>query len=424
MTSTFFADTNNKIRKLKKDGKYSVANKSGLTLVKRGESKYFVGNLRFPFNRSGQKISTPIGIFEKEILVNEAIDKWTEIKLWSKRNNKSPKLFEEEVKISDKTFKEIAEEYMETVYKNKVKENVFEDRQNKLNQMLRYIGEDTLIADLEIDNGGRLYIKKMLQSVFATAPVQLTRCRQLVSWIFNYAEEETYIRPNQNPVLKKFQWETGNKRVVSKKTFANTITSKSWGLLPEFLQSVNENACNGAVLTDLATKTHLLMCIRTGVISCLEWDWYDEEDDMWTIPAQTSGLKRKKDDEENHHLIPSTPEINKLMKKVKDISGWQKYCFYSLGGKNVKHLGEETINDHFRNLGWKGKQSAHQWRSVITTAANEHSNFDYEIIDRQLGRMGHLNGTRGHYDRSTLLDKRREFMEWWSKTLVKQGLKI
>ena len=264
----------------------------------------------------------------------------------------------------------------------------------------------------------------MLQSVCATAPVQLTRCRQLVSWIFNYAEEETYIRPNQNPVLKKFQWETGNKRVVSKKTFADTITSKSWGLLPEFLQSVNENACNGAVLTDLATKTHLLMCIRTGVISCLEWDWYDEEDDMWTIPAQTSGLKRKKDDEENHHLIPSTPEINKLMKKVKDISGWQKYCFYSLGGKNVKHLGEETINDHFRNLGWKGKQSAHQWRSVITTAANEDSNFDYEIIDRQLGRMGHLNGTRGHYDRSTLLDKRREFMKWWSKTLIEQGLKI
>ena len=424
MTSTFFADTNTKIRKLKEDRNYPVQNKSGLSLIKRGNSKYFVGAIRFPFNKDGNKITVPIGVFEKDILVEDAIDRWHEIKMWSKKNNKNPKLFEEEVKISDKTFKEIAEEYMETVYKNKVKENVFEDRQNKLNQMLRYIGEDTLIADLEIDNGGRLYIKKMLQSVFATAPVQLTRCRQLVSWIFNYAEEETYIRPNQNPVLKKFQWETGNKRVVSKKTFADTITSKSWGLLPEFLQSVNENACNGAVLTDLATKTHLLMCIRTGVISCLEWDWYDEEDDMWTIPAQTSGLKRKKDDEENHHLIPSTPEINKLMKKVKDISGWQKYCFYSLGGKNVKHLGEETINDHFRNLGWKGKQSAHQWRSVITTAANEHSNFDYEIIDRQLGRMGHLNGTRGHYDRSTLLDKRREFMEWWSKTLIEQGLKI
>ena len=123
-------------------------------------------------------------------------------------------------------------------------------------------------------------------------------------------------------------------------------------------------------------------------------------------------------------MIPSTPEINKLMAKVREITGWQKYCFYSLGSKNVPHLGTETINDHFKNLGWKDKQSAHQWRSVITTSALEKSNFDYEVIDRQLGRKGHLNGTRGHYDRSTLLEKRKEFMEWWSKTLIKQGLNI
>ena len=166
------------------------------------------------------------------------------------------------------------------------------------------------------------------------------------------------------------------------------------------------------------------MCIRSGVISRLEWDWYDAEEDLWIIPSQTSGLKRKKDDFSNDHMIPSTPEINKLMAKVREITGWQKYCFYSLGSKNVPHLGTETINDHFKNLGWKDKQSAHQWRSIITTSALEKSDFDYEVIDRQLGRMGHLNGTRGHYDRSTLLDKRRKFMEWWSKTLIEQGLKI
>ena len=112
------------------------------------------------------------------------------------------------------------------------------------------------------------------------------------------------------------------------------------------------------------------------------------------------------------------------MLKVKKITGWQKYCFYSLGGKKFDHIGDETINDHLKNLGWRDKQSAHQWRSVITTAALERSDFDYQIIDRQLGRMGHLNGTRGHYDRSTLLEKRREFMNWWSKTLTENGLKI
>tara|TARA_Y100001978_G_C23404057_1_gene296018 strand:+ start:431 stop:586 length:156 start_codon:yes stop_codon:yes gene_type:complete len=44
----------------------------------------------------------------------------------------------------------------------------------------------------------------------------------------------------------------------------------------------------------------------------------------------------------------------------------------------------------------------------------------YEFIDHQSGRMVHLNGTHDHYDCSTLLDKRRTFMGWWSKTLIKQ----
>ena len=426
MTSTFFANTNSKIRKLKEDKSYPVLENSGLSVIKRGKSRYFQGRMRFPFNASGKKIAIPIGVFEKDLLVNEAIEKWYSIKLWSKENNKNPKLFgkEEKEKVSDKTFKEVALEFLEDVFKPKNKQRTYKDRANKINQMLKFIGDETLISDLEIEKDGRKYISNMLKNLFHDSPVQLTRCRQLLNQIFNYAEDETFIRPNQNPVLKKFQWETGNKRKISVKTFAKTITKNSWGMLPEFLLSVNENACNASIITDLATKAHLLMCIRTGVISCLEWDWYNSENDEWIIPSQTSGLKRKKDDLLNDHVIPSTPEINKLMAKVREITGWQKYCFYSLGSKNVPHLGTETINDHFKNLGWKDKQSAHQWRSVITTSALEKSNFDYEVIDRQLGRMGHLNGTRGHYDRSTLLDKRRKFMEWWSRTLIEQGLKI
>ena len=60
----------------------------------------------------------------------------------------------------------------------------------------------------------------------------------------------------------------------------------------------------------------------------------------------------------------------------------------------------------------------------ILTATQEYSDIHYEIIDRQLGRMPHKQGTRGHYDESTLIDKRRKFMEWWSSEIVRQGLKI
>ena len=429
MTSADFVNTNPKIRKFK--GKIcSVQPQSGLYVINKGNSKFFEGRMRFPFNRSGQKISVPIGIFERDILVEDAIHKWHEIKVWSKNNNKNPKLFgiEEEEKASDKTFHFVAEEWFNDVYKNKVKERTYNDRRNKFNQILRYIGEDKPITEFQRDKKGRQYCSTMLKALFPDSPVQLTRCRQLMSWIFDYAEDEEFIKEDQNPLYKKFQWETGSKRKRSEKTFANTITSKSWGMLPEFIQTVNENKCNGSKVTDLATKAHLLMCIRSGVIVSLEWDWYDAENEQWVIPPDVGGLKNKREHLESgsceNHIIPSTPEINLLMAKVKRISGWQKYCFYSLGGKNYDHLGESTINDHFKNLGWEGKQSAHQWRSVITTAGQEKGGFDYEIIDRQLGRKGHLNGTRGHYDRSTLLEKRTDFMIWWSKTLMQLGLII
>ncbi len=430
MISTFFADTNSKIRKIKKDGKYKVGNKLGLSLEKRGNSKYFVGQINFPFNRSGKRISIPIGVFEKDLLVDDARNKWVEIKLWSKSNNKNPKLFgqKEEDKNSNKTFKEVSEEWFNDVYKNKVKDRTFTDRRNKFDQILKYIGDEKLITDLQRKNKGRQYCKKMLKTVFPNSPVQLTRVRQLLGWIFKFAESEEYIEERENPLDEKFGWETGSKKRISTKTFAKTITAKSWGTLPEFLKSVNINACNASTITDLATKAHLLMCIRTGVIVRLEWDWYQREEDQWVIPPEVNGLKNKREHLEQgtseNHIIPSTPEINKLMNKVRKITGWQKYCFYSLGGKNIPHLGSETINDHFKNLGWKNKQTAHQWRSVITVSVLERSEFDYGVIDRQLGRKGHLNGTRGHYDRSTLLDQRRKFMEWWSKTLIQNGLKI
>ena len=157
-----------------------------------------------------------------DLLIKDALEKWYSIKLWSKENNKDPKLFgiEEEEKECEKTFKEVALEFLEDVFKPKNKERTYQDRANKINQMLKFIGDEKLISDLEIEKDGRKYISNMLKTLFHDSPVQLTRCRQLLSQIFNYAEDETYIRPNQNPVFKKFQWETGNQRKISDKTFA------------------------------------------------------------------------------------------------------------------------------------------------------------------------------------------------------------
>ena len=66
MTSTFFANTNPKIRKFK--GKScSVQPQSGLYVINKGNSKFLEGRMRFPCNSSGVKESVNIGVFEKDI---------------------------------------------------------------------------------------------------------------------------------------------------------------------------------------------------------------------------------------------------------------------------------------------------------------------------------------------------------------------
>ena len=65
MTSTYFANTNAKIRKLKEDKSYPVIPKSGLNVVKRGKSKYFEGRMRFPFNASGKKLQFQLEYLKK-----------------------------------------------------------------------------------------------------------------------------------------------------------------------------------------------------------------------------------------------------------------------------------------------------------------------------------------------------------------------
>ena len=413
-----FADTDSKIAKLKEDGSYRVQNQSGLYLIKRGNSTYFTGKFR--------KNQYSIGVWKKEITVREAIQKWSGIKSWCKENNRLPKHYRPQIEDNPKTFYEVANEFMDEFYIPKNKVRTWKDRKNKLNQMLQYMGTDALISDYEIEQGGRERIKKMLKDLYESndSHYQLVRCRQFLKQIFEYAESERYIRDSQNPVFKKFHWEGLKHEKKGSPTLAKTINSRSWGEVPKFLKSISDESSNATTITELAVKAHLLLCIRSGVVVRLEWDWYDAESDIWTIPAQTEGLKRKKDDSKNVHLIPSTPEINNLMDQIRAITGWQKYVFYSFNGKKDPHLGEETINDHLKNIGWAGKQSAHGWRDVITTGTLEHSDINYEIIDRQLGRLEHKQGTRSHYDESTLIDKRRKFMKWWSSEMIRQGLKI
>ena len=87
------------------------------------------------------------------------------------------------------------------------------------------------------------------------------------------------------------------------------------------------------------------------------------------------------------------------------------------------HLDPESPNNLLKGLGYREVLRAHGWRSLPLTAGQEVLKAPHVIIQRQ---MGHLIGdkVRKAYDKSLMLEERREFLEQWCKLLVKNGLKI
>ena len=398
----------------------SVLDGSGCFLITEpSNSKRFILRMRFPFNKDGRMVDVPLGSWGKSInSVQDVIRKGETIKRWSKLNNLSPKEYKNrfEKKVVEKTISDVFESYME-IHKQKVKEVTWEVTQNRLNQMLEFFGENKQLSDFELRNGGRQLVIQMMKPMIKRGSVEQSgRCRRLLGQVFNHCEDRGWMDYGQNPSSRKTDEETIKRTKRSNPTL-------NWSEVPEFLNTVSENHCGGSILTNLSTKFYLLSCLRVGTLVSLKWDWFDSEENLWRIPPDTSGLKRKMG-EGVEHLLPVSPEMRKLMDELFEITGHQEYVFWSPEGKNKPYLNRETINSHITNLGYKGRLTSHGWRDVIVTSGQEELRFPLDIILRQIGHTEHKQGTSGHYDNTEFLPERRKFVNEWSLKLVNNGLKI
>lgn len=385
---------------------------------KREPKKRFELRMRFPFNKDGKLEYVPLGTWGKEIKTrDDVIEKSLLIKNWSKINNRNPKEFNEKLSNKkEKTLSEVFESFME-FHKKKTKEVTWKVSLNRLNQMLDFYGKDRPLADFEINNGGRQLVIAMMRPIEERGSINhASRCRRLLNNVFEFAESEGWMDFGQNPAFKKPVTEGVGHIKKSNPTL-------DWKEVPELLSSIEKNECDGSLITQLATKFYLLCGIRVSGLVSLQWKWYDSKQNLWRIPSETRGLKRKKGEGQDH-LIPVTPEMKKLMDRLLEINGHQEYVFWSPEGKNYPHLNPETINNHLTKLGYLRRLTAHGWRDVIVTSGQEVGNFQRDIILRQIGHTEHKQGASGCYDNTEFLPQRREFLEWWSKELVRQGMKI
>ncbi|MEM8697021.1 MAG: site-specific integrase [Pseudomonadota bacterium] len=175
---------------------------------------------------------------------------------------------------------------------------------------------------------------------------------------------------------------------------------------------------SGQPLTCLALKLTPHLFVRPGELRRAEWDEFDFDEAVWTIPAEKMKMR-------DPHLVPLSNQALELLESAKAISEGQRYVFSSLyPGK--RPMSENTINAALRRLGYTGKEmTAHGFRSMASTLLNESGKFNPDAIERALAHKD-TNASRAAYHRGLHWAERVEMAQWWSDRLdtLRDGAKI
>lgn len=177
--------------------------------------------------------------------------------------------------------------------------------------------------------------------------------------------------------------------------------------LPDFLRSVY--AYEGSELVAACAKLAMWTANRPGVTRTLRWDELDLDAKLWTIRKGREGMKRG-----YFHLTPLPVQAVAMLRDVQKITGHFEYVFV---GRNdpSKPLSDGAIGAMFKRIGYHGRQTAHGFRHLVSTALNDRG-YEVDWIERQLAH-GDPDKIRGTYNKAQYLEPRRKMMQEWADLL-------
>jgi integrase len=183
--------------------------------------------------------------------------------------------------------------------------------------------------------------------------------------------------------------------------------------LPAFLRALE--AYPGSPLVKGATWLALWTANRPGVTRTLRWDELDLDDALWTISKGREGMKKG-----YSHLTPLPRQAVALLRDLHRSTGTFDYVFI---GRNDprKPMSDGAVNVMLKAMGYGGRQTAHGFRHLVSTALNERG-YKPDWVERQLAH-GDPDAIRDTYNKASYLAERRKMMQAWADYLdsIKAG---
>ena len=226
---------------------------------------------------------------------------------------------------------------------------------------------------------------------------QAGRVLQRVKAIFRWAV--IHRRLDSNPMLDLVQSEILKPREVQHRP---ALADKE---LPTFLAQLD--AYDGDPHTVCALRLLMLTATRPGEVRGARWAEVDMDAAMWVIPAERMKMRHE-------HRVPLSRQALELLQSMQALSGGRELIFPSPYYPS-KPLSENTFNSAMARMGYKNVATAHGFRALFSTVANE-TGWRADVIERQLAHK-ERNEVRAAYHRSTYMDERVKLLQWWSDYL-------
>lgn len=223
---------------------------------------------------------------------------------------------------------------------------------------------------------------------------QACRVLQRIKAVFRWAV--THERIESNPMLDLVPSEILKPRQVQHRA---ALSDRE---LPEFLAKLA--AYDGDPHTVNALRLLMLTATRPGEVRGARWAEFDLPAALWIIPAERMKMRTE-------HRVPLSRQALEVLHTMQPLSGGRDLVFPSPFYPS-KSLSENTFNSALARMGFKNAATAHGFRALFSTVANE-SGANPDVIERQLAHK-ERNGVRAVYHRSTYLKDRAALMQWWA----------
>lgn len=178
-----------------------------------------------------------------------------------------------------------------------------------------------------------------------------------------------------------------------------------YAIVGDFMSKLRRNESISAK----ALEFLILTAVRSGSVRTAEWSEFDLDRKLWVIPAEHTKARQE-------HRVPLQPQAIKLLKSLPVMAG-TNIVFASPSGKALSDMALSQLMRGMRERGELTVEAVpHGFRSTFRDWAAEQTAYPDEI--RKVA-SGHAVGdsVKDAYQRTDLLDKRRNLMNEWGRFL-------